>query len=264
MTNARMLSVVIPVFDERNTVGEVVRRVRMVELPEGVDREIIVVDDGSRDGTDKVLRALEDSTVRVVRHPANQGQGAAVRTGLGYVRGDVVLIQDADLEYDPSDIPRIVQPILDGQADVVYGTRFHASRSVMRLTNLIMDRALSVGASLLYNRSLTDIETGYRAFRTSTLSNVRIESDRFEFGPELTAKLFRLHARFFEVPVTYSGRIAGKKFGTKDRLSALKTLLTYRFRSTASLTVPAAQADLEEATIIDVRDSVKAPARAGK
>jgi glycosyltransferase involved in cell wall biosynthesis len=262
--SSTMLSVVIPVFDERNTVGEVIRRVRMVELPEGMDREIIVVDDGSRDGTDKVLRALEDSTVRVVHHPQNQGQGAAVRTGLGYVRGQIVLIQDADLEYDPSDIPRIVQPIADGQADVVYGTRFHPARSVMRLTNLVMDRALSVTASVLYNRSLTDIETGYRAFRASTLSSVSIESDRFEFGPELTAKLFRLHARFFEVPVTYSGRIKGKKFGTKDRLSALVTLVRFRFRTTSSLSASAGAPLSDETTIIDVRDQQRTPVEAGK
>lgn len=255
-----MLSVVIPVFDERNTVGEVIRRVRTVDLPEGMEREIIVVDDGSRDGTDKVLRALEDSTVRVVRHPHNKGQGAAVRTGLTYARGEIVLIQDADLEYDPSDIPRIVQPIVDGQADVVFGSRFHPARSVMSLTNLLMDRALSLAACVLYNTSLTDIETGYRAFRTSTLSSVTIESDRFEFGPELTAKLFRLHARFFEVPVSYSGRIKGRKFGSRDRLSALVTLVKFRIRPLSSLSTSQGN----DATIIDVRDSVKARAEAGK
>jgi glycosyltransferase involved in cell wall biosynthesis len=251
MKTDNMLSVIIPVFDERNTVGEVIRRVRNVELPEGMDREIIVVDDGSRDGTEKVLRAIEDSTVRVVRHDENRGQGAAVRTGLEFARGDIVLIQDADLEYQPSDIPRIVQPILDGQADVVYGSRFHPARSVMTLSNMMMDRALSLAANLLYNKSLSDIETGYRAFRRSSLAAVEIESDRFEFGPELTAKLFRLHARFFEVPVTYSGRIAGRKFGTKDRASALVTLIRFRFRSTESLTSARRPGDAE---IIDVRD----------
>jgi glycosyltransferase involved in cell wall biosynthesis len=256
--NSQLISVVIPVYNERNTVGEVVRRVRALELPHDVEREIIVVDDGSNDGTDKVLRALEDSTVRVVRHAQNLGQGAAVRTGLDYVRGGVVVVQDADLEYDPADIPRIVQPIFDDKADVVLGGRFHQSRSVMPLTFMLMDRAVSIVACLLYNTSLSDVETGCRAFSTPTLSQVDIESDRFNFGQELIAKLQRQHARFVEVPVTYSGRIIGRKSSSRDRVRAMGALLRYRVRRVSSLRTTNSTVGSQ---VVDLRDSALNSAR---
>jgi glycosyltransferase involved in cell wall biosynthesis len=243
----QLVSVIIPVFDERNTVGEVVRRVRNLELPIDTDLEIIVVDDGSTDGTDKVLRAIEDSTVRVIRHSENRGQGAAVRTGLEYVRGQVIVIQDADLEYDPSDIPSILQPIIDRRADVVFGSRFQRTRPVMSLTSMLMDRTVSLAASLLYNTTLTDLETGYRAFDADALRTMRIESDGFEFGPEITAKLLRGGKRIMEIPVSYSGRTSGRKFRAIDRLHAVATLARYRFRARDSLLAPTEVIDLREA-----------------
>jgi glycosyltransferase involved in cell wall biosynthesis len=243
-----MISVIVPVFDERNTVGEVLRRVRQTDLPAGVDLEIIVVDDGSTDGTDKVLRAVEDSTVRMVRHDRNRGQGAAIRTGLTYARGDVVLMQDADLEYDPNDIFRMVQPVLEGRADVVLGTRFRHTRPVMSLSGMLLDRAVSITASLLYNTNLSDVETGYRAFSSSALAKVTIESDRFAFGPELTAKLLRKRARFVEIPVSYSGRVVGQKFKLSDRFRAIACLVRHRFASMPSEKV-------RDAEVIDLRDA---------
>lgn len=227
-----MLSVIVPVYNERNTVGEVIRRLRNVELPGGLDLEVLVIDDGSNDGTDKVLSTIEDSTVRVVKHRTNQGKGAAVRTGLGEARGQLILIQDADLEYSPEDVPRLVQPILDGKAKVVYGSRFHPERESMPLTSLLADRAVSVATCLLYNTTLTDVETGFKVFDRSVLDALTLESDHFEIEPEITGKLLRSGQRIFEVPVSYSGRSEGKKYGAKDRVAAFKTLVRYRLSKT--------------------------------
>jgi glycosyltransferase involved in cell wall biosynthesis len=225
----RLLSVVVPVFNERNTVNEVVRRVKSVALPDGLEREIIVVDDGSQDGTDNVLDSIQDSTVRVERHGTNRGQGAAVRTGLRVSRGDIVLIHDADLEYDPDDIPAVLAPIMQKRAGVVLGTRFRSARAVMPLTDTLLDRAVSIVACALFNTTLTDVESGCKAFDAKLLRSVDIESDGFSFGPELIAKFLRLGASFVEVPVNYSSRRSGGKFAASDRLRAVMTLTRYRF-----------------------------------
>jgi glycosyltransferase involved in cell wall biosynthesis len=225
-----LLSVVVPVFNERNTVNEVVRRIRSAELPPDLDLEIVVVDDGSHDGTGAVLRNIEDSTVRVVRHETNKGQGAAIRTALQYVRGDVVVVQDADLEYDPSDISQMIKPIIDGRAEVVLGNRFHRARPVMPLTTLLLDQAVSIATCVLFNTSLADVETGYRAFDGEHLRSLTLESDGFGYGPELTAKSLRMDARIVEVPVSYTGRRIGRKSGPTDRLRAVGTLAKHRLR----------------------------------
>ena len=224
----RLLSVIVPVYNERTTLIEIVRRMRAVDLP--MDREIVVVDDGSNDGTDKVLSAIEDSTVRVLRHPGNQGKGAAIRSGLAVVRGDLVLIQDADLEYDPEDWPKLLNPVLRGRAKVVYGSRFTGERKNMLFWHWVGNRFLSLVTNVLYNTTLSDMETGYKLFDRSVIDGITIDSDRFDFEPEITAKVLRRGQRIYEVPISYNGREfdEGKKITWKDGFGALKTLLKYR------------------------------------
>ena len=225
----RKLSVIVPVYDERNTVVEIVRRMRAVELP--VDLEIVVVDDGSTDGTRDVLRQLGDSTVHVVLHERNQGKGAAIRTGLAHVTGDLVLVQDADLEYDPEDWPKLLNPIMRGKARVVYGSRFTGERRNMLFLHWIGNRFLSLVTNVLYNTTLSDMETCYKLFDRSVLDGITIRASRFEFEPEITAKILRRKIRIYEVPISYTGREfdEGKKITWRDGFIALWTLVKYRF-----------------------------------
>ena len=230
-TTYRLLSVIVPVYNERTTLTEILRRMRAVELP--MDREIIIVDDGSSDGTDKVLSAMEDSTVRVLHHTGNLGKGAAIRTGMGVVRGDLVLIQDADLEYDPEDWPKLLHPMLRGRAKVVYGSRFTGERKNMLYWHWLGNRFLSLVTNVLYTTTLSDMETCYKLFDRTVIDGIEIESDRFDFEPEITAKVLRRGYRIYEVPVSYNGREfdEGKKITWRDGFGALKTLLKYRFMS---------------------------------
>jgi glycosyltransferase involved in cell wall biosynthesis len=225
----RLLSVIVPVFNEHNTVAEILRRIRSVELP--VDLEVIVVDDGSTDGTDQVLSLLEDSTVRVVRHPDNEGKAAAVRTGLAHARGQLVLIQDADLEYDPADWSRLLDPVLKGKARVVYGSRFRGERMTMPLQRWVSNRLLAMATSVIYNRTVSDVETCYKLFDRSVLDRLRITSERFEIEAELTAKVLRLGYGIYEVPISFAGRAVaeGKKFTGRDSVRSLRALVRYRF-----------------------------------
>jgi glycosyltransferase involved in cell wall biosynthesis len=225
----RLLSVIVPVFNERTTLLEIVRRMRAVELP--MDRELIIVDDGSSDGSDKVLAAIEDSTVRVLRHGANKGKGAAIRSGLEVARGDLLLIQDADLEYDPEDWPKLLAPMLRGKADVVYGSRFTGERKNMLFWHWVGNRLLSLVTNVLYNSTLSDMETCYKLFDRKVLAGITVRSDRFEFEPEITAKILRRGHRIYEVPISYSGREfhEGKKITWRDGFGALTTLVKYRF-----------------------------------
>ncbi|HMF03292.1 MAG TPA: glycosyltransferase family 2 protein, partial [Acidimicrobiia bacterium] len=185
----RTLSVIVPVFNERSTVAEIVRRMRSVELP--VEREIVIVDDGSRDGTADVLTQLRDSTVRVLKHAQNRGKGAAIRTGLESATGDLVLVQDADLEYDPEDWPRLLAPVLKGRARVVYGSRFTGERRNMLFLHWVGNRFLSLVTNILYNSTLSDMETCYKLFDRRVLDGMRLTADRFDFEPEVTAKVLR-------------------------------------------------------------------------
>jgi glycosyltransferase involved in cell wall biosynthesis len=228
----RKLSVVVPVFNERNTLVEIVRRMRAVELPDGIEREIIVGDDGSNDGTRDVLNQLGDSTVRVVMHEANLGKGAAVRTGFAHATGDYVIVQDADLEYDPEDWPKLLNPVLRGKARVVYGSRFTGERRNMLLMHWIGNRFLSMTTNVLYNTTLSDMETCYKLFERDLVAQMKLNSNRFDIEPEITAKVLKRGIRIYEVPISYSGREfdEGKKITWRDGFSALWTLIKYRFR----------------------------------
>ncbi|HEY5166102.1 MAG TPA: glycosyltransferase family 2 protein [Acidimicrobiia bacterium] len=225
----RKLSVIVPVYNERNTVAEIVRQMRAVELP--VAREIVIVDDGSDDGTRDVLSQLADSTVHVVLHPHNRGKGAAIRTGLAQITGDLVLIQDADLEYDPEDWPKLISPVLKGRARVVYGSRFTGERRNMLFLHWVGNRFLSLLTNVLYNTTLSDMETCYKLFDRELIDAMDLRSDGFDFEPEVTAKILRRGIRIYEVPISYSGREfdEGKKITWRDGLVALKTLVKYRF-----------------------------------
>jgi glycosyltransferase involved in cell wall biosynthesis len=225
------LSVIVPVFNERSTVAEVLRRIRAVRLPGDLEVEVVVVDDGSSDGTDKVLAALGDSTVRIINHQVNRGKGAAIRTGLSAIRGDLVLVQDADLEYDPADWAKLLEPVLRGKARVVYGSRFTGERKNMMPLHWIGNRFLSLVTNVLYSSTLSDMETCYKLFDRRVLEGITIESDRFDFEPEITAKMLRRGIRIYEVPISYAGREMdeGKKITWRDGVGALRALVKYRF-----------------------------------
>ncbi|MDZ4827740.1 MAG: glycosyltransferase family 2 protein, partial [Actinomycetota bacterium] len=219
------------VYNERNTITEIIRRVRTVELPDGIEREIIVVDDGSTDGTRDVLRQLGDSTVRVLLQERNQGKGAALRTGFSHATGDYVLVQDADLEYDPNDWPRLLGPVLAGKARVVYGSRFTGERRNMLLLHWIGNRFLSLVTNVLYNTTLSDMETCYKLVDRALIESLALQSNRFDIEPEITAKILKRGVRIYEVPISYTGRefSEGKKIEWTDGFGALWTLLKYRF-----------------------------------
>jgi glycosyltransferase involved in cell wall biosynthesis len=232
------LTVVIPAYNERATAEELLRRVARAPLPAGVDLEMIVVDDGSRDGTRELLADLErraDPPFRLILHEVNRGKGAAIRTGFAAATGDVVLVQDADLEYDPRDYPKLLQPILDGEADVVYGSRFLGGpHRVLFFWHSVGNLFLTTLSNMLTDMNLSDMETCYKVFRREVLQSIKLESDRFGIEPELTAKVAKFKgARIWEVPITYRGRTyaEGKKIGWKDGFSAIWAILKYNLLS---------------------------------
>jgi glycosyltransferase involved in cell wall biosynthesis len=226
------LSVVIPCYNERETIESIVSAVRAVSLPE---IEIIVVDDFSTDGTTEILREKLGAKVdRIIVHPENRGKGAALRSGFEAVTGDIVLVQDADLEYDPQEYPLLLEPILSGRADVVYGSRFVGGRAhrVVYFWHMVGNRFLTLLSNMLTNLNLTDIETCYKAFRREVLSGIVIEEDRFGFEPEITAKIAHRGLIIFEVGISYYGRTyaEGKKIGWRDGIRAIYAILKYNLR----------------------------------
>jgi glycosyltransferase involved in cell wall biosynthesis len=223
-----LLSVIVPVFNERNTVAEIVRRMRAVALP--IALEVVIVDDGSDDGTREVLATLADGRTHVVLHECNRGKGSAIRTGLRHVSGDLVLIQDADLEYDPGDWPALLAPVLDGRARVVYGSRFARRPENMSFAHKYGNHFLSWLTKLLYRSNLSDMETCYKLFDRRVLDGIRLYAERFEFEPEVTAKVLRSGVKIHEVPISYAGRDfhEGKKITWRDGVSAVWALVKYR------------------------------------
>ncbi|MEJ2013383.1 MAG: glycosyltransferase family 2 protein [Anaerolineales bacterium] len=224
------LSMVMPVYNEATTLGAILERVESV----GYANEIILVDDGSSDGTRELFPALQErySNLRIILHETNQGKGAAVRTGIDAALGDLILIQDADLEYDPRDIRLLLDPIEEGNADVVYGSRFlGAPRRVAMFWHMVANRLLTLMTNLLYNSILTDMETGYKLFKREIIKDIPLRSKRFDFEPEVTAKLLKRKIRIFEVPISFNPReySEGKKIGLRDAFEAVWTLIKYRF-----------------------------------
>lgn len=227
----RCLSIVIPVYNERDTIEEIVRRVLAVELPERLEREVLVVDDGSTDGTRDLIDKLTDPRVRVIKNPVNRGKGAAIRAGFAAVTGDMVIVQDADLEYDPEDFPKLLNPMLRGKARVVYGSRFTGERRNMLFLHWVGNRFLSLVTNVLYNTTLSDMETCYKLFERDLIASVELRSNGFDIEPEMTAKLLKRGIRIYEVPISYAGRELdeGKKITWRDGFPALWTLVKYRF-----------------------------------
>jgi len=222
------LTVIIPAYNEKSTICEIVQRVRAVERHD----QLIVVDDGSSDGTRELLRQLEPSDdLTVLFHQTNRGKGAAVRTGLEHATGDIILIQDADLEYDPREYPALLQPIIEGRAQVVYGSRFLGGpRKAMFFSHMVGNVLLTFITNILFDTILSDMETGYKVFRADVLKGMPLRARRFEFEPEITARVLRKGIRIYEVPISYNGREywEGKKITWRDGIIAILTLIRYR------------------------------------
>jgi glycosyltransferase involved in cell wall biosynthesis len=233
-----MLSIIIPVYNEVGTIAEVIRRVLVA--PVDFPKEVIIVDDCSTDGTRERLQELVKSAIsdtgeaplKVFYHGQNRGKGAAIQTAIANTTGSMIIIQDADLEYDPEDYPILLQPILDGRADVVFGNRFHGgTHRVLYFWHMMGNRLLTMMCNMLTNLNLTDMEVGYKAFRAEVLKQIPIRSQRFGFEPEVTVKVAKLGCRIYEVPIAYHGRTyaEGKKIGWRDGVAALGHMIWYRF-----------------------------------
>ena len=232
MHDSDLLSIIVPVYNEAGTVQQVIER--LLEIPLPLAREIVVVNDGSTDGTTDVLNRISPvpGILSIVHAPANGGKGSAIRIGLGLARGTIIAIQDADLELDPVQLAGLVQPILDGEAEVVYGSRFLAGRPPGPWISVAANRALTGVTNLLFGGRLTDMETCYKVMQTPIARSLQLESNRFDIEPEITAKLLRQRRRIVERPVRFDprNRAAGKKIGWRDGFHAIAVLLKYRFR----------------------------------
>lgn len=224
------LSVIIPVYNEIETLPEVIRKV--ITTP--YDKEIIVVDDGSIDGTREYLKALKDERIKIIFHEKNVGKGGAIRSAIKNVEGDVVIIQDADLEYDPKDYPRLLEPILEGKADVVYGSRFLGGpHRVLLFWHYVGNQILTMMSNMCTDLNLSDMETGYKVFKKEVLNGIEIQSNRFGFEPEITAKISKKGVRIYEVPISYYGRNynEGKKITWKDGIKAMLAIIRFNIFS---------------------------------
>lgn len=227
----KKLSVIIPVFNEENTIKQAIKRVQAVRIP----KEIIIIDDGSTDQTRQVLKNItknkKNKAIKIIFQTKNQGKGMAIRTGIKQTTGDYTIIQDADLEYDPQDYHKLIKPVEDGKAEVVYGSRFTGEHRNMFFWHLVANRFLTFVTNILYNTTLSDMETCYKLFPTKLLKSLSLKSKRFDFEPEVTAKVLKQKIRIYEVPISYAGREydEGKKITWIDGIIAFFTLLRYRF-----------------------------------
>jgi len=225
------VSIIIPVFNEERHIRKVIDQV--LEVPLKISKEIIIVDDGSHDRTPEILRKFQaKKAIKVIFQKENLGKGAAIRKGLKVAMGEIILIQDADLEYSIDDYPALLKPLVEGHADIVYGSRFKGKITGMRWPNFLANKILTLSANLLYGLNISDEATAYKAFKREVIKSIPLKCQRFEFCPEVTAKAAKKHYRFLEVPITYHGRDAqkGKKIKAKDGFEALWTLIKYRFK----------------------------------
>lgn len=234
MSNTKKISLLIPVYNEVESLETLLERVESVDFC-GLEKELVIVDDGSEDGTRDILRRLEDQhpQYRIIYHAQNMGKGAALRTAIDVASGDIMAIQDADLEYDPQDYPPLIKMIVDNQADVVYGSRLSEGKTKEAFAGLhyLGNKFLTLVTNLLYSTRITDMETCYKAFRSEILKGIKIRSNRFDFEPEITAKVLKKKCRLAEAPISYNGRAfhEGKKITWVDGLWALKALVKFRF-----------------------------------
>jgi glycosyltransferase involved in cell wall biosynthesis len=221
------LSVIIPVYNEKKTLEQLLEKVLAVPL----EKEVIIVDDFSRDGSRELLKNMNRTGVITIFHDVNRGKGAAIKTGLQYVTGDAVIIQDADLEYDPNDYLRLIEPIKSGAADVVYGSRFSGKTEKMSFAHLIGNKVLTMAVNLLYGTNLTDMETCYKMVRTPLIKSIKLKANRFDLEPEITSKLLKCGKKIVELPISYHGRdwTEGKKITWRDGISALWSIIKFRF-----------------------------------
>jgi glycosyltransferase involved in cell wall biosynthesis len=227
--NIMKISVVMPVFNEEKTIADIVKKIQNI----AIDKEIIIVDDGSTDGTRDILKKLKEDGIKIFYHDRNSGKGAALKTGFSKAEGDIIIIQDADLEYDPSEYHNLIEPIITGHADVVYGSRLSGGRPqrVYMFWHKVGNNILTLLTNILYNTTLTDMETGYKVFRKEVVKDMNIVSKGFSVEPELTAKIFKKRLRVYELPISYYGRnySDGKKIKWYHALSAIWVLIKYKF-----------------------------------
>jgi glycosyltransferase involved in cell wall biosynthesis len=221
------LSVIIPVYNEKKTLELLLEKVLAVPL----EKEVIIVDDFSKDGSREILKNMNRTGVTTIFHDVNKGKGAAIKTGLQYVTGDAVIIQDADLEYDPNDYLKLIEPIKSGAADVVYGSRFAGRTEKMSFAHLIGNKVLTMTMNLLYGTNLTDMETCYKMVRTPLLRSIKLKANRFDLEPEITSKLLKSGKKIIELPISYQGRdwAEGKKITWRDGIAALWSIIKFRF-----------------------------------
>jgi glycosyltransferase involved in cell wall biosynthesis len=230
--NQHLLSIIIPVFNEENHIEEVLLKIKAAKLPANINREIIVIDDGSSDRTPQILKKFQgDNIISIHSSVLNFGKGTAIRIGIKKAKGDIILIQDADLEYDPNEYTKLLEPILSGQAKIVYGSRFKGKISGMKLVYRLANSILTFMANLLFRANITDEATCYKVFSAEVLKNIELKCKSFEFCPEITAKLLKSGYKIYEVPISYRSRSVeeGKKISLKDGFSAAWTLIKYRF-----------------------------------
>lgn len=226
------LSVVIPVYNEKNTISPILQRVKDADA--GMEKEIVIVDDFSTDGTREILKSISDPDIRIFYHEKNQGKGAALQTGFSQIHGDIVLVQDADLEYDPGEYSRLLQPIIQGKADAVYGSRFLSGpRPVLRFWHSLGNKMLTLYFNMISNLNFSDMATCYKVIKREILEKITLKSKRFGFDPEITLKLAKLKCRIYEVPISYVGRkySEGKKINWKDGIAAFFHIIRFRFFS---------------------------------
>jgi len=226
----KKLSIVMPVYNEKDTIQKIIPRVLNVDV--GLEKELVIVDDFSQDGTRDILAKLNDPRIKVHFHPKNMGKGSALQTGFAKASGEIVLVQDADLEYDPDEYPNLLQPVLDGRADVVYGSRFLSGpHRVLFFWHYLGNKMLTTFSNMLSNLNLTDMETCYKVFKKDILDAIHLKSKRFGFEPEVTIKIAKMKVRIYEVPISYSGRdySEGKKIGWKDGFAAIFHIIRYKF-----------------------------------